>query len=181
MRYVCSAGVVALSILSCAPLCAQGGLSITNYQFVSQTPATRTLWNVTYRADLVNTGGPLGSVTATLSSLPFGVRSVPGQDVLNFAPVAGNSHTTSSNTFTILVDRTLAFDFGQFVWTFTSTPAGPVANAGPNRTVAIGTTVVLDGSGSTNPSGVGTLSYAWQFTSRPPGSSAILQFSTTVN
>src|SRR5438552_3231659 len=100
MRYVCLATVAALGFL--APSAAFGQLSLTNYQFVSQQFATTTKSDFTYRADVVNTGGPLGSVTATLTSAdPFTVRTVPGQDTLQFAPVPANSHVTSSNTFTI--------------------------------------------------------------------------------
>jgi hypothetical protein len=66
MRYVCLAAVAALSVL--APSAAFGQLSITNYQFVSQQSATSTKSDFTYRADVVNAGGPLGSVTATLTS-----------------------------------------------------------------------------------------------------------------
>jgi hypothetical protein len=49
---------------------------------------------------------------------------------------------------------------------------GPVANAGLNDTVEVGHVVILNGSGSTNPSGVGVLTYSWAFTSRPAGSTA---------
>ena len=41
--------------------------------------------------------------------------------------------------------------------------------------------MTLDGSGSTNPSGIGTLTYSWVFSSRPPGTRAVLQNSTGVN
>ena len=54
-------------VLAALPVVAQAqvaGLSITNYQFVSQQRVTLTASNVTYRADLANTGGPLASVTA---------------------------------------------------------------------------------------------------------------------
>ena len=54
------------------------------------------------------------------------------------------------------------------------------ANAGQNQTAKLRDTVVLDGSGSTNPSGIGSLSYKWQFASRPDGSSTVLQYDTTV-
>jgi hypothetical protein len=54
------------------------------------------------------------------------------------------------------------------------------ANAGPNQTVAVGALVTLNGSGSTNQSGIGTLSYNWAFTSIPSGSKAVLSNSTAV-
>src|ERR1700736_3613347 len=179
MRYVCLAAVAALGVL--APSSAFGQLSITNYQFVSQQSATPTKSNFTYRADVVNTGGPLGSVTATLTSTdPFTVRTVPGQSTLLFAPVPANSQVTSNNTFTILADNGFQFDSSKLQWSFQTTAAGPIANAGPNQSVKLGSTVTLDGSASTNPSGSGTLSYSWAMTFRPPGTSAVLRNSNTV-
>src|SRR5579859_4436382 len=55
-----------------------------------------------------------------------------------------------------------------------SNPAPPVADAGPVQTVPAGSKVVLNGSGSSNPSGVGTLSYRWEFSSIPHGSQSTL-------
>jgi hypothetical protein len=66
------------------------------------------------------------------------------------------------------------------VWAF-SAPGAPVANAGPNQPVAVGATATLNGSGSTNPSGIGTLTFSWAFTSRPVGSTAVLVNPTSVS
>src|SRR5262249_50270930 len=127
----------------------------------------------TYRADLVNPGPDLGPVAATASSTdPFAVRVVPGKGTLTFANVTANSRVTSSNTFTLLVDPAAPVDFGKLQWAFQSS-GGPVANPGPNQTASVGTTVTLNGSGSTNPSG-GPLSYNWAFTSQPSGSGAFI-------
>jgi RHS repeat-associated protein len=55
----------------------------------------------------------------------------------------------------------------------------PTANAGPDQTVALGATVTLDGSGSTDPDG-NALVYRWSFAARPAGSAATLSSATAV-
>jgi len=68
----------------------------------------------------------------------------------------------------------------------------PIANAGPDQEVTVGSVVQLDGAGSTDPDGssgaVGspassstTLSYQWSFVSRPAGSTATLSDASAVN
>ena len=59
-------------------------------------------------------------------------------------------------------------------------PVPPVANAGPNQTIRSGTTVQLNGSGSTDANGY-PLTYLWSFVSIPAGSSATLSNSAIVN
>ncbi|MBI3356899.1 MAG: hypothetical protein HY038_09045 [Nitrospirae bacterium] len=65
--------------------------------------------------------------------------------------------------------------------TITTNPANtpPVANAGPDQSVAVGATVTLNGSGSTDTSG-NTLTYDWSFTSVPAGSRTELANPTSV-
>jgi len=60
------------------------------------------------------------------------------------------------------------------------TPRRPIANAGLDQTVAVGTQVVLDGSGSHDPDG-NILSFQWGVSSSPPGSGATLSNPTVVN
>jgi hypothetical protein len=179
MRYVCPVIEVALCLVCSAAFGQAQGLSIANYELVSELPATPPNLEVTYRASVVNTGAALPPLTATVTSLdPFSVRVVPGAGTLNFEAVPANGEVTSSNTVTFLVDRSVPVDFSKLQWTF-HTIGVPVANAGPNETVPLGRFVILNGSGSTNPSGVGALTYSWRFTSLPAGSRASLGNSST--
>ncbi len=176
MRHMGPIHVLGLSMLAPYLLLAQGGqtYSVNNYVFVSEQTISITQSYVTYKADLVNTGKPEATVKAVATSLnPSSFTVVSGQDTLLFGPVPGNGKVTSSNTFTLRVNRAIPFDFANVQWTFQSSPLPPVANAGPNQTAKVGDTVTLDGSGSTNPSGVGTLTYSWAFTYRPGGHASI--------
>ena len=137
------------------------GLSITNLSLVGEIRISRTVSDFEYRADIVNTGAVRAAVTATVTSLAPVVQIIRGN--LHFVNVPANGRTTSTDTFVIRVDRSVPFNIANLVWAF-SAPSAPVANAGPNQTVAIGTTATVNGSGSTNPSGVGTLSFNWAFT-----------------
>lgn len=74
---------------------------------------------------------------------------------------------------------------GQSVVTVTAnTPTAanmaPIANAGTNETVPLGTTVRLNGSASTDANG-DALSYSWFFVTKPVGSTATLTNSTSVS
>ncbi len=61
-----------------------------------------------------------------------------------------------------------------------STNRAPVANAGPDRTVLVGTAVPLDGSASTDEDG-DPLGYRWTLISMPEGSAAALSDAAIVN
>jgi beta propeller repeat protein len=50
----------------------------------------------------------------------------------------------------------------------------PIANAGSDETVHVGSLVTLDGTGSTDPDLNYPLSYAWTFAQLPAGSEAVL-------
>jgi len=176
MRYVCPAALVAFSILAPSTIFGQGNsLSITNYQFQGVQVISQTTSRVTYTATLVNSGPALSTVTATVSTLdPFSVKVVPGYNVLHFSHVAANSQTTTTDTFTLLALNNIPFDASKLQWTFQSTSPQIIANAGPNQTVGVGTNVTLNGSASTNPSGIGNMSYSWKLTGRPAGTHANL-------
>jgi len=66
-----------------------------------------------------------------------------------------------------------ALDSAPDTVTVTVANRAPIADAGVDRTVDTGVTVVLDGSGSSDPDG-DTLAYAWTIASAPAGSTAAL-------
>ena len=57
----------------------------------------------------------------------------------------------------------------------------PIADAGTNQPVAVGSLVMLDGSGSSDPEGDLPLSFEWEITSKPDLSMAVLSDPTIVN
>ena len=60
----------------------------------------------------------------------------------------------------------------------TEANVAPVAKTGPIQNVSVGTTVTLDGSGSTD-SNNQSLTYKWELTSKPAGSTATLSSATS--
>jgi hypothetical protein len=175
--------VVLSILLSCGAIAQSQTLSITNYHVVNEQVLTASYSRITYRADLVNPGPALSQVTATVTTADPFTRVIPGQDTLNFTDVPANGQVTSIDAFSIQAMSSVPFDFGTLQWTFAingGTTVGPVANAGPNQTAAVGSLVTLNGSGSTNPSGIGTLTYSWTFASTPPASAATLSHSDAV-
>jgi hypothetical protein len=61
----------------------------------------------------------------------------------------------------------------------TTANAAPVANAGPDRTVARNTLARLDGSASTDPNN-DLLTYRWTIVTKPANSTAALAGATSV-
>lgn len=153
------------------------GLSIANYQLVNAQQFNRTQWQLTYRAELLNTGPARPAVTATASSGTSGLIVLPGRNALHFAPVPANSQALSRDTFSVFVDFGIVGEnwLSRLRWSFLN----PVADAGPNQTVAVGSTVRLNGAGSSNPLGVGALAYFWSFESRPKESKAAIENATS--
>src|SRR5947209_3623711 len=139
MRYLFSAVALAIAVSVVAPSLVFGGisdLSVTNLQLVTETRVSRTTFYVTYLADLVNAGPALPAATATVTSVSPYVQVISGQRTLHFSPVPGHGSVTSSNSFTILVDRSVPFDWSSLKWSF----GNPFANGGPDQTATIGST-----------------------------------------
>ncbi len=95
--------------------------------------------------------------------------------------VAPTFTTDKKGTYTVqLVVNDGILNSAASIVTISDVNSPPVANAGPNQTVEIGTTVQLNGSGSTDVDG-DTLTYRWSILSAPAGSLATLSNGTIVN
>jgi hypothetical protein len=109
---------------------------------------------------------PAGS-TATIANLtsvmPTFAADVAGSYV---ASLVVNDGITSSAPSTVMITGATA-------------NAPPIADAGPAQNVTISVTVLLNGSGSSDPDG-DALAHSWSFTSRPTGSTATLAGAMTV-
>ncbi|MDD5035455.1 MAG: PKD domain-containing protein [Methylococcaceae bacterium] len=100
-------------------------------------------------------------------------------DNLSFTKIAPGGDALSDDTLLVRYRPSSRFKpenlLLSFVWNYR-----PVANAGPDQTVALGSLAQLDGSSSTDLDG-DLLSFRWAWTSKPPGSSAQLSSTTLFN
>jgi hypothetical protein len=167
-----AATAAALALVASARTPGQGP-GIGDYQLVSDVRVTRTVNELTYRAVLTNGGQALAGATATVTSIAAATTIVDG--VLTFGPVGPGGTVVSTDTFSFRHNRLTPFAWSNVQWSITAIPANrpPTANAGPDQTVAVGTRVSLDGSGSSDPDG-NALTYSWTLQSTPAGSAAMV-------
>ncbi len=164
------AALAALVVLAPAEALAQ--FTIDNYVLAGETRLTRTVSDFEYRANVINTGPARSFLTATVTSAQFTTFVV--RNVLHFSNVPANGTATSIDTFVLRIDRTAPFILANVQWRFSPAQA-PIANPGPPQTAGLTQLVTLNGTGSSNPSGVvSPLFYAWIMMSRPAGSAAAL-------
>src|SRR5207302_309280 len=109
------------------------------------------------------TSRPLGSSSVLLNSSSVTPTFIPDKP--------------GSYTIRLTVDNGAGTDSADV--TVSTTNSAPVANAGPNQTVALFALVTLNGSGSSDVDG-DALIYSWTLIARPAGSSAALFGANTV-
>lgn len=105
--------------------------------------------------------GSTAMLNQATSVMPTFTPDVPGQYTIEL--VVTNEFMTSSDPDTVVI-------------TAGSNVPKPTAHAGPNQSVAVGTTVTLDGSGS-QPEGM--ISFQWEIAELPPGSLSMLNQANT--
>ncbi|WP_434113447.1 PKD domain-containing protein [Methylocaldum sp. GT1TLB] len=155
------------------------GFTIGSYKEVGKKIHRRkNLFEHTYRASLTSTAAvDAYRVSARLVSRDSRIVVIDGD--LAFGHVPAGATVVSRDTFTIQKPANVKFRPSLLEWRF-GHDLRPVAEAGPDQTAPVGTTVYLDGSTSSDGDG-DPLTFRWTFTEKPNGSTAILSDRTAVN
>lgn len=135
-----------------------------------------------YKARALNRGASTerAGLIATLKS-PSSNRFRIGDASLHFPPVQAGRAVRSIDPFSVVRNVSKPLTPGQLAqlrWRVERNRV-PVANAGPDQTVALGQTIALDGSGSSDADG-DRLRFEWRLVLRPTGSRAALSDRHTV-
>ncbi|MGH8522931.1 MAG: DUF4038 domain-containing protein [Gammaproteobacteria bacterium] len=156
-------------------------LRIGGYTLVSKTRIDRHHYELAYSANLTNRGTTdVSGATARLARLPS-LLVVDGQ--LSFGRVPTSQTGTSTDTFTLRWPISKPIDpkrLKELLRWKIAFNAAPLANAGPDQSVALGATVLLDGSASSDTDG-DPLTYRWVFTAIPVDSVAVLANENTTS
>ena len=87
----------------------------STYELISKSRASRTEYDYTYQANIINSGPTIEvNVTATLSSSSENTTIIDG--VVSFGNVSAGDTVTGADTFTIRQDRRYPFDPVSLIW-----------------------------------------------------------------
>src|SRR5262249_7287819 len=141
--------LISFAALSGLTVFSQDARTIGKYELIKEVKIGDTVSEYTYRATLSNNATSLRSAIATASSTSPATTIIDGS--VSFGPVGPGLSVASSDTFVFRQDRRVAFNWSSIQWTITARDNhSPVANAGPDQTVAAASTITLNGSGSTD-------------------------------
>ena len=136
-----------------APSWAWAAAQVTGQQLVSSARAGRTTFDYTYRITVLNGTPALSAAQASVTSSVASTQVVKGSVLLG--NLAAGASSTSTDTFTIRQDRTVAFNPASLVWTVSGVPVlgAPSMDislsepfVAPDGSVTV-TPVVRDGNG----------------------------------
>jgi hypothetical protein len=171
-------GILACAVLWLAPLAmanADVTIDASTYLLISTSRADRDHFDFTYTAAAANS-----AVTVVSDCVAQATSSSPNTQVrdgmLSFPPLPAGGSQVSTDTFTIRQHRLFTFDPSDLSWEIEcAVPANarPIANAGAHQSVLAGSTVTLDGSGSSDPEG-SPVTFSWSFLFKPENSAATL-------
>lgn len=93
-------------------------IETSSIELVSSSRSSRTTLDYTYKATFTNNGANASNVTGIVNSTNAAVQVIEGTVVIGDIPT--NTPTTSDDTFTIRIDRTVPFNPDDLLWTFDS-------------------------------------------------------------
>lgn len=152
-------------------------------------------------APVANPGAVQSLVAGALATLDASASSDANNDTLTYlwvltskpsgSTAALSAPTSAKPTFTadvagayvatlVVNDGTVGSTASTVTITASAANTAPVANAGAAQSVLVKSTVSLNGAASSDANG-DALTYAWTLSSKPPGSTAALANSTSVN
>ncbi len=172
---------------------------IVNDGHVDSAPASTTITaNAVNRPPVANAGPNQTASVGSVVTLDGSGSSDPDGDPLTYlwtATVKPSGSTASLSSATSVKPTFVPDRIGTYVFslvvndgkvastavsvsiTVVTSNRAPVANAGVDQNVAVGATVTLDGSRSSDPDG-DALTFSWTMVSRPAGSTAALSSTT---